>query len=61
VTPQEHYDEAEELLGLADLAPNETAFTSFTTRAQVHATLALAGFTRDLPYDLRMSGVGVTP
>jgi hypothetical protein len=47
MTPQEHYDEAEVLLGRAFAATNDTAFTAFATRAQVHAALALAGFTRD--------------
>ena len=40
MTPQEHYDKAERTLdaswGVADISV-----------AQVHATLALAGFTRD--------------
>jgi hypothetical protein len=33
MTPQEHYDEAEQMLGRAFAATNDTAFTSFTTRA----------------------------
>jgi hypothetical protein len=41
MSPQEHYDEAERLLR----APYADADTH--RAAQVHATLALAGFTRD--------------
>jgi hypothetical protein len=47
MTPDEHYDEAEEMLGRAASASSDMAFTTFATRAQIHATLALAGFTRD--------------
>lgn len=53
MTPQEHYEEAEEMIGQAFAASNDDAFRAFSTRAQVHATLALAGFTRDLDYDAR--------
>jgi hypothetical protein len=56
MTPQEHYEEAEEMLGRAFASTNDDAFRAFSTRAQVHATLALAGFTRDATIARR--GVG---
>ena len=56
MTSQEHYEEAEEMLDRAFGATNDDAFRTFATRAQVHATLALAGFTRDATIARR--GVG---
>lgn len=49
MTPQEHYDEAERLLLAANtLTESDTRLPLCFAEAQVHATLALAGFTRDL-------------
>ena len=46
MTPQEHYDEAERLCYNAQRQGGNEALKMLAT-AQVHATLALAGYTRD--------------
>ena len=51
MTPQEHYERAEWLLEQLEAANSDAdpaIHTALCTEAQVHATLALAGFTRDL-------------
>jgi hypothetical protein len=52
MTPQEHYDEAERLLSDsvlvgANQAGDPALHLALSTEALAHATLALAGFTRD--------------
>jgi hypothetical protein len=49
MSPQEHYDEAEQIVEERADTPEE--WNSNLALAQVHATLALAGFTRDAPSD----------
>lgn len=47
-SPQWHYEEAERLLLAANtLTESDTRLPLCFAEAQVHATLALAGFTRD--------------
>jgi hypothetical protein len=49
MTPDEHYDEAERLLDGPDpsVPDYDAARQDNLAEAQIHATLALAGFTRD--------------
>jgi hypothetical protein len=63
LSPQEHHDEAARLLIRAANPDTGAEASAWQQRqAQVHATLALAGFTRDLPaaidYDVRLRGAG---
>jgi hypothetical protein len=47
VNPQQHYELAESLLASQNSALNDEQDQARRAAAQVHATLALAGFTRD--------------
>jgi hypothetical protein len=57
VTGAEHYREAEELLDLAQASGDTVFATYLATKAQAHATLALAAATAE-PAMAAWSGVG---